>query len=146
MRTVKRKHKVAPLPPCRHQGEEKYSSYPFLTSAPDGGEWSCWFPCRVLPPGKGPPVPIVQEARWAPEPVWTQRLEEKSFASARDRTPVVQSVVRHYTAWATPTPTIPITTAVNYQENFGGLVFPWQCCYCVVNKWLLLKRWSFYIT
>jgi hypothetical protein len=24
-----------------------------------------------------PPVPIGQEAGWAPEPVWTQRLEEK---------------------------------------------------------------------
>jgi hypothetical protein len=36
---------------------------------------------------KGPPVPIVQEARWAPEPVWTQRLEEKSLSSAEDRTP-----------------------------------------------------------
>jgi hypothetical protein len=30
-------------------------------------------------PGKGPPVPIVQEAGWAPELIWTQRLEEKSF-------------------------------------------------------------------
>jgi hypothetical protein len=30
-------------------------------------------------PGKGPPVPIGQEAGWAPEPVWTQRLQEKSF-------------------------------------------------------------------
>jgi hypothetical protein len=29
--------------------------------------------------------------------VWIQRLEEKSFASAGDRIPVVQSVVRHYT-------------------------------------------------
>jgi hypothetical protein len=28
---------------------------------------------------------------------WTQRLKEKSFAYIRDRTPVVQSVVRHYT-------------------------------------------------
>jgi hypothetical protein len=37
-------------------------------------------PAVLLPPGKGPPVPIVQEAGWAPEPVWTQRLEEKSFA------------------------------------------------------------------
>jgi hypothetical protein len=46
--------------------------------------------------GKGPPVPIGQEAGWVPEPVWTQRLEEKSFAPARDRTPVVQTVVRHY--------------------------------------------------
>jgi hypothetical protein len=49
-------------------------------SALDGGEWSASRPGRALPPGKGPPVPIVQEARWAPEPVWTQRLEEKSFA------------------------------------------------------------------
>jgi hypothetical protein len=31
------------------------------------------------------------------EPVSTQRQEEKSVASARDLTPVVQSVVRHYT-------------------------------------------------
>jgi hypothetical protein len=45
--------------------------------------------CRGLPLGKGPPVPIVQEAGWAPEPVWTQRLEEKSFAPAEDLTPVV---------------------------------------------------------
>jgi hypothetical protein len=30
-------------------------------------------------PGKGPPVPIVQEAGWASKPVWTQRLEEKYF-------------------------------------------------------------------
>jgi hypothetical protein len=40
----------------------------------------------ALYPRKGPPVPTVQEAEWAPEPVWTQRLEEKSFASAGDRT------------------------------------------------------------
>jgi hypothetical protein len=33
-------------------------------------------PDALLPTGKGPPVPIVQEAGWAPEPVWTQRLEE----------------------------------------------------------------------
>jgi hypothetical protein len=39
-------------------------------------------PAALYPRGKDPPVPIVQEAGWAPEPVWTQRLEEKSFASA----------------------------------------------------------------
>jgi hypothetical protein len=58
-------------------------------------------PAALLPPAKGPPVPIVQEAGWVPEPVWTQRLEEKSFAPAGDRTliaPVVQPVARHYTA------------------------------------------------
>jgi hypothetical protein len=30
----------------------------------------------ALYPGKEPPVPILQEAGWAPEPVWTQGLEE----------------------------------------------------------------------
>jgi hypothetical protein len=43
------------------------------------GEWSESRLGRALPPGKGPPVPIVQEAGRAPEPVWTQRLEEKSY-------------------------------------------------------------------
>jgi hypothetical protein len=52
-------------------------------------------------PRKGPPAPIEQAAGWAPEPVWTQRLEEKSSASVGDRTPAVQSVVRHFTDWVT---------------------------------------------
>jgi hypothetical protein len=72
-------------------GERMYSSYSFTTSALDGGEWSASRPGRALPPGKGPPVPIVQEAGWAPEPVWTHRLEEKSFAPAGDRTPIARS-------------------------------------------------------
>jgi hypothetical protein len=46
-------------------------------------------------PGKGPQVPTVQEAGWAPELVWTQRLQEKSlclcWGSKLDR-PVVQPV------------------------------------------------------
>jgi hypothetical protein len=77
-----------------------YSSYSFTTSALDGGKWSASRPDRVLPPGKGPPVPIVQEAGWAPEPVWTQRLEEIFLGLCRgsnlDRL-VVQTVARHYT-------------------------------------------------
>jgi hypothetical protein len=56
-----------------------YSSYSFMTSALDGGEWSASRPGRALVPGKGPPVHIVQEAGWAPEPVWKQRIQEKSF-------------------------------------------------------------------
>jgi hypothetical protein len=70
-------------------GERRYSSYSFSTAALEGGEWSASRPGRALPPGKQPPVPSVQEAGWAPEPVWTQRLEEKSFASLRDRIPAV---------------------------------------------------------
>jgi hypothetical protein len=72
-------------------GEWIYDFYSFMTSAQDGREWSASRPGRVLLPGEGPPVPIVQEAGWAPEPVWTQRLEEKSFAPAGVRTPIAWS-------------------------------------------------------
>jgi hypothetical protein len=82
-----------------HLGDRRYSSYSFLTSALEGGEWSASRPGRALPPDKEPPVPTVQEAGWAPEPVWTHRLEEKSSASVGDRTPAARSVVRHYTYW-----------------------------------------------
>jgi hypothetical protein len=67
-----------------------------------GVERSASRPGRALAPGKGPPVPNVLEAGWAPEPVWTERLQEKPFAPAGDRTSIVQSVARHYTDWATP--------------------------------------------
>jgi hypothetical protein len=76
--------------PWKRLGGEEYSSYSFKTSALDGGEWSASRLGRALSPGKGPPVPIVQEAGCAPEPVWTQRLEEKSLASAGDRTPIAR--------------------------------------------------------
>jgi hypothetical protein len=48
-------------------------------------------PAALLPPGKEHPLPIVQEAGWASEPVWTQRIEEKSSAPAGDRTPIARS-------------------------------------------------------
>jgi hypothetical protein len=75
-----------------HLGERSYSSCSFLTSALEGGEWSASRPGRALPP-----VPTVQEAGWAPEPVWTRRVDEKSTASVGGRTPAVQSVASHYT-------------------------------------------------
>jgi hypothetical protein len=42
-------------------GERRYSSYTFLTSALDGGEWSASRPSHALAPGREPLVPIVQE-------------------------------------------------------------------------------------
>jgi hypothetical protein len=95
-------HLIKSCPTTRHEVAwgKRYSSYSFSTSALDVSEWSASRPGRALAPGKGPPVPIVQEAGWAPEPVWTQRLEEKSFRLCRgsnlDRT-VVQPVARHHT-------------------------------------------------
>jgi hypothetical protein len=91
----KGKRKAVPLRSIEaHLGDRRYSSYSFLTSALEGGEWSASRPGRALPPDKEPPVPTVQEAGWAPEAVWTQRLEEKSSASVGDQTP---AVVRHCT-------------------------------------------------
>jgi hypothetical protein len=105
-------------PAKRHEGawrERSYSSYSFSTSTLDGGEWSASLPGTALSLGKGPPVPIVQEAGRAPELVWTQRVQEKFFRFCRksnfDR-PVVQPVVRHYTAWATR-----LRKEVNYNYN-----------------------------
>jgi hypothetical protein len=86
--------------PWRRLGREEYSSYSFTTSAVDRGEWSASRPGRALPPEKGPLVPIVQKAGWAPEPVWTQRIEKKILCprwGSNPDLPDVQPVVRHYT-------------------------------------------------
>jgi hypothetical protein len=118
-RTIKAK--AVPLHAMEAFWGEGYSSYSFSTSALDGGEWSASHPGRALPPGKGPAVPIVQEAGWAPEPVWTQRIEEKSFCLCRgsnlDRL-VVQS--------ATPAPichSIPSSNAMEIQRKYSHLLW-----------------------
>jgi hypothetical protein len=51
-------------------------------------------------------------AGWASEPVWTQRLEEKSFAPAGDRTPVFQFL--DTADWATPVPNLPVVICKTY--------------------------------
>jgi hypothetical protein len=76
-------------------------------------------PVALYPRGKDPPpVPIVQEAGWAPEPVWTQGLEEKSSDPVGDRTPIVQPVVRHYTAWAAVAPQRNSGSQINTYPTF----------------------------
>jgi hypothetical protein len=51
-----KKSKVVPLRSIEgHLGDRRYSSYSFLTSALEGGEWSASRPGRALPPGKEPP-------------------------------------------------------------------------------------------
>jgi acyl dehydratase len=47
-------------------------------------------PAALYSRGK-PPVAIGQEAGWASELVWTQRIEVKFFAYAADRNPVSRS-------------------------------------------------------
>jgi hypothetical protein len=66
--------------PWRHLGERRYSSYSFTTLALDGDEWSASRPGHALPLGKVPPVPIVREAGWAPEPIWIQSYVKSIFS------------------------------------------------------------------
>jgi hypothetical protein len=86
-----KKLKVSHCAPRGAWEERRYGSYSFITSGLDGGEWSASRPGRALPLGKGLPVPIVQEAGWAPEPVCTQKLQEKFFAPAGDRNSIARS-------------------------------------------------------
>jgi hypothetical protein len=38
-------------------------------------------PAALYPRGKEPRLPNIQEAGWAPEPVWTQRLQEMFYGT-----------------------------------------------------------------
>ena len=69
---IKRKVKGEVLPITGHEGpeeEQMYSSTLPSTSTLDEGGWSTPLPDRFTP--RKDPVPIVQEAGWAPGPVWT---------------------------------------------------------------------------
>jgi hypothetical protein len=77
LKSLKSKSKAVPLHAMEALvGEMSYSSNSFMTSALDGGEWSASRTGRALPQGKGHAVPIGEEAGWASEPVWTQRLQK----------------------------------------------------------------------
>jgi hypothetical protein len=95
------KDKAVPLHAMKAPGAEEVQLLLILNLGTRWGWVVSIMPRPRFTPGERTPGTIVQEAGWAPEPVWTQRLEEKSSASVGDRTPVVQSVVKHYTDWAT---------------------------------------------
>jgi hypothetical protein len=77
------KRKAVPRHPMKAHGGEEIQLLLIHDLGTRWDEWSASRTGRALPPGKGPAVPIGQEAGWAPEPVWTQRLEEKSFCFCR---------------------------------------------------------------
>jgi hypothetical protein len=101
-------------------------------------------PAALLSAGKGPPVPIVQEAGWAPEPVWTQRIEKKILCPHRGSNPdrsVVQPVVRHYTAWATPAPE-PLYLRGIKCDAVDIVQVLFQSLFCFIIIWLYRPIWA----
>jgi hypothetical protein len=68
----------------RRLGERRYNSS-FSTSGLDGA------PAALYPRGKNPRYPLYRRIDKFPEPVWTQRLEEKSFASSGDLTSIAHT-------------------------------------------------------
>ena len=91
-----KKGKGKDLPTTGHEGPEgklTYSSTLPSISALVGGGWSTSCPGRFTP-GKDP-VPIVQEAGWAPGPVWTGAENLAPSPEFDPRT--VQPVASRYT-------------------------------------------------
>jgi hypothetical protein len=101
---LKKKVKQSRYTPWRRLGGEGYISNSFLTLTLDGGEWSASRPGRALALEKGPLVPIVGGwvgLRAGLDTGVTGKILCPCRESNLDRK-VVQPVVRHYTAWATP--------------------------------------------
>jgi hypothetical protein len=92
------------------------------------GEWSASRPVRAIPPGKGTPPGTHWIGGWVgPRANLDICYRKNNFASAGDETSIVQSVVRRYTDWATPTHmwrTIPIQKSGQSRraksQNEGG--------------------------
>jgi hypothetical protein len=104
LQRVKKKGKAVPLHAMEAQGERRYSSYSFYTSTLDGGEWSASRPGRAFTPGESTPGTHCTGGWVGPRAGLDTEDRGKILCPRRgsnpDR-PVVQPVVRHYTAWAT---------------------------------------------
>jgi hypothetical protein len=72
---------------------DRGKALPFLDRGTRRGELLTARPNRTLPPGKDP-VPIVQEAGWAPGPVWTAENLAPSEFDPQTVQPVAQSLYR----------------------------------------------------
>jgi hypothetical protein len=93
--------------PWRRLGERRYSSYSFPTSALDEGEWSASRPGRAFTPGERTPGTHCTGGWVGPRAGLDTEVKGKILCPCRGSNPgrpVVQPVVRHYTAWANPAP------------------------------------------
>jgi hypothetical protein len=91
-------------------------------------------PCPRFSPGEMTPGPTVQEAGWAPEPVWTKSLQENPIASVGHQT----SIVRSSSPWPDTILTeLPDSQPTSRTLKYDVTCFPSQVaafCYCVYAK------------
>jgi hypothetical protein len=118
------------------KGDKTHSSCSFLTSALDGGEWSASHPGRALLPGMDPRSYCIGGCVgfWAdldPE------ARGKILCLCRGLNPIVQSVVRHNAAWATPAP---VFTAVRTSNLCYSSFDANQCNWESVSKQTKTQR------
>jgi hypothetical protein len=93
--------------PWRRLGERRYSSYSFSTLALDGGGCSASRPGRAFTPGERTPGTHCTGGWVGPRAGLVTEDRGKILCLRRGSNPVrpvVQPVVRHYTAWANPAP------------------------------------------
>jgi hypothetical protein len=99
----KKKVKQSRYTPWGVWGERGHSSYSFTTSTLDRGEWSASRPGRAFTPGERTPGTHCTVGWMGPRAGLDTEARGKILCPCRgsnpDR-PVVQPVVRHYTAWA----------------------------------------------
>jgi hypothetical protein len=93
--------KAVPLHALEALRRRRYSSYSFLTSALDGGEWSASRPGRAFTPGERTPGTHCTGGWVGPRAGLDTEARGKILCPGRESNPdhpVVQPVVRHYTA------------------------------------------------
>jgi hypothetical protein len=73
------------------QGERRYNSYWFSTSALEGGEWSASRPGHVLAPEKDPRCPLYRRLGGPQNRSGHRNYRKNPFASAGDRTSIARS-------------------------------------------------------
>jgi hypothetical protein len=84
--------------PWRYMGDRRYSSYSYLTSALDGGvSGQRHAPAALYPPGERTPGTHWTGGWVGPRAGLDTGARRKILCACRNRTPVVQFVVRHYT-------------------------------------------------
>jgi hypothetical protein len=125
------------------EGERRYSSYSVSTSALDGGEWSASRPGRAFTPGERTPSTHCTGGWVGPRAGLDTEVRGKILCPHRgsnpDR-PVVQPIVRHYTAWANPAPRHVImvykmclnrfsyASPSTYLSSTVWIDYSWICC------------------